>query len=201
MKLAFPPGMKVGYEMEFCLPKVLDTSTGYYYSSGALLNQIAPWFEIGSDGSLSPKRGISHLVELRSRVLTEVDIDKVKLTLEFLKTKNVFITRTCGFHLHWSWDPMNALTLAGRLAPKLSQFKPWEERSEYCSWSSNRREAKYRPLRVVEDGHYEIRIFNGSLNLRALLRYFLFLHNEAELVARGSQAPQIQSVESVGRVI
>jgi hypothetical protein len=107
--------------------------------------------------------------------------------------KNIFTTRNCGMHVHISWENKRmAHILYGHLARVLTEkVKPFDERKNYCCPDFNsRRGARYNALRWVhtESGHFEVRLFNGTMKLRGIVNNLLMIRNEALLVARASQA-------------
>lgn len=118
--------------------------------------------------------------------------------------KNIFTTKNCGMHVHISWENKRmAHILYGHLANVLTQkVKPFEERKEYCCPDFNSsRGARYNALRWVhtESGHFEVRLFNGTMKLRGIVNNLRMIRNEALLVARASQAAiRTQSANSHG---
>ena len=80
----------------------------------------------------------------------------------------------------------------GHLSRVLTEkVKPFDERKAFCCPDFNsHRGSRYNALRWVEvsDGHFEVRIFNGTLKLRGIINNLLMIRNEALLVARASQA-------------
>lgn len=101
----------------------------------------------------------------------------------------IFTTRNCGLHVHISWDKVRcAHILFGRLTDSLvSKIKPFPERVDYCDPEfSSIRGDRYNALRWVNasEGHFEVRLFNGTMKLRGILNSLLMIHREVEKVAK-----------------
>lgn len=215
--LPLPIGFIMGYEIEFCIPSSvlqrnedaasLDPSSDTWGPSRTdivrhILRPLTPYFKIGTDTSLRPEDPDDYQAEIRTDTLRELDLKVLSEALSYIRNDaKAFLTRTCGFHIHWSWDPahdvdkMKTTQMYQACVRLTKKFKPHAERQNYCSWNSSRG-TRYSPVRCVsfDENHYEIRILNGTLKMRGLAHYLKTVLNEAELIARGSQAPEIQSV-------
>lgn len=116
--------------------------------------------------------------------------------------KAIFTTRRCGMHIHISWSNKRlAHILFGRLAEVLTQkVKPFDERRQFCCPDfQSFRGSRYSALRWVDmsSGHFEVRIFNGTMKLRGIVQNLKMIRNEALYVARASQAAvRTQSAKS-----
>jgi hypothetical protein len=119
--------------------------------------------------------------------------EEIQRIQSFAKAKNIFTTRNCGMHVHISWENKRmAHIFYGHLARVLTEkVKPFAERKAYCCPDfDSSRGTRYNALRwvQVEDGHFEVRLFNGTMKLRGILNSLRMIRNEALLVARASQA-------------
>lgn len=154
--------MKFGLEVEFAGPF-------------RHLSLVPKTFEIGTDATvLSSSHNLSRThrgLELRSKTFEIFPAQDLKDTLKLIKFHQGHITSTCGTHIHFSGKKLNMRLLRKNL---LQCIDNWEERDRWCR-SENC--YKYKVIRAVNplDNHYEARIFNGTLNFRAICRYFKIL--------------------------
>ena len=158
-----------------------DTNTSSYHVSTAW-ESLAAWRQ-EEEGRIAARRASGQ--PRRSTTNTSVRALPTR--------KNVFTTRNCGMHVHISWENKRmAHVFYGHLARVLTErFKPFDERKGYCCPDFNSgRGARYNALRWVrpEDGHFEARIFNGTMKLRGIVNNLKTIRNEALLVAGASQA-------------
>jgi len=150
-----------GFELEFCsslLPTIISTNLDVYFGS-----DNTKW-TLAHDGTA---RGFGKMgYELRTPIFTEFPLHQLKEKLNKLIKLDASTHSRCGLHFHFSLQKGVHLN-ATQLEQQLRQMKmPRHQRQVYC----NKKEGKYRPLRCVnaDDLHYEIRIFNASLKLRAI---------------------------------
>ena len=206
--------MKVGYELEFCSRKPITyqirASLVDWFEIGTD-RSLAPrepasyMYEIRSR---EPMNVVS--VDVIALMLEELDlvdhyhqeeIDRIRrhsywppdeVGLPTKNGKSIFTTRNCGVHVHVSWDVKRAHIFFGHLVKVLTEkVTPFGERVDYCDPGfSSTRGGRYNALRWVEieDGHFEVRLFNGTMKLRGIVNYLKMIRNEALLLARASQA-------------
>ena len=148
---------KFGFELEF---------SAIYDSKGPIQSNLPSGFELGTD--VSANYGWESGFEVRSKIFKQgLPRKKFKEVLGVLKANNARIHKNCGFHIHFSGFGNLDLILATHL---LKQKKyHWDSRSEWCEHTG-----KYVPIRKLEGDHYEIRVFNSTLNLRAICKYYEF---------------------------
>lgn len=205
--------MKIGYELEFCSRKPItyqiranlwDWFEIGFDRSLAPRDAAAHMYEIRSR---VPMNSVS--VDVIALMLEELDLVDHYQEVEDTRirrhsywppdygqtTKNgksIFTTRNCGVHIHISWDVKRAHVLFGHLTQVLTEkVKPFSERRDYCSPEfSSTRGGRYNALRWVDidEGHFEVRLFNGTMKLRGIVNYLKMIRNEALLFARASQA-------------
>lgn len=149
---------KWGFEIEFCAN----------YGVRERLNSLIPsGFEVGTDRS-ADYRGKQGL-ELRTNKIFKQGLprNKFKKCFELIKQFEGHVHPGCGFHIHFSdcgWiNTAHARNLLG-------QKFHWKQRDPYVS--SGGWNWKYMPIRHIEEDHYEIRIFNSTLNMRGLCQMY-----------------------------
>ena len=146
-----------GYELEF----------GCKVSQRIREIKLPDGFVSGTD--YSANFGMYRGYELRSSVFEEFPVDKFKKCLKISKNKGGRIHKMCGFHIHFSGYEFKP----EELNKKLIDIKRWNSREQYAKdhavYPGFR--DKYCRLRRVENDHWECRVFNASLSIRALTNY------------------------------
>ena len=149
--ITLPKYLMVGIEIEFCTPEAL--------SSACISELTSLGWKIGTDGSLAP-RELARMNEISSRIFRdEFSAETVTRTCAALKREKAFVTHCCGIHVHFSFTVPLKITSDRRglfvldLQEKLSKFKPWAARLEYCRPYKTARDfygfgdSKYRVIR------------------------------------------------------
>lgn len=174
--------VKIGFELECLIP---SPSKKYFTirdrANFARLCEMSKYGSYVSDGSVHPSHGspFEHFInfEFVSSVFKLYEINRCLPLLSAMRKNGAVTNQTCGMHFHVSLN--QALHLETKkhydlleefvkiLRNRLYNFKAFDYREEYCKL--NFPSSKYTPCRMVDayDSHFEIRIFNGSLNPRA----------------------------------
>lgn len=124
-------------------------------------------FTLGFDASA--KLGALEGFEIKnSRPFEKFDEDSFKRATALIKGLGGRITQTCGVHIHFSGAEVfseagKAIFTAELLKMKLC----WKSRKSYCEAFND----KYVPLNHIGEDHYEVRSFNGTLNIHAIRNY------------------------------
>lgn len=216
MDIVFPSGVRVGYELEFCsmrgIPQSVFQPLADWYDLGrdsslGPKNVYAHMYEIRSKAPmnvvsveviallLEQLKLMDHVPSISGIEWHRITSPRVRNSLldEPAPKRCVFTTRQCGLHVHVSWTNRRLATvLFGRLAESVvTKVKPFPERKNFCSPSfDSPRGMRYNAIRWVDDcaGHFEVRIFNGTMKLRGIMNSLLMIRNEALRVASASQA-------------
>lgn len=133
-------------------------------------NGVMPgYWGIGAD--LSVPDGI----ELRTPVLllNRQDLyDKIQPVVKTLKDLGFKSYHRSGLHVHLSSEIVIDIGLMRQKVASDDRFvkQPFTCRYQYCSFIGN--EGKHLAVRVVDarNSHVEVRVWNGSLNMRHILR-------------------------------
>jgi hypothetical protein len=213
MNIEFPRGVFVGYELEFCsMAGIAETvfnplKSWYYLGRDSSLNPKTIHAHMYEIRSKTPMNSVSvdviALMLEQLKLLDDHPDDRewhrvTRATIwdchsKYPTKRKVFTTRQCGLHVHISWsDRRLARVLFGKLAESVvTKVKPFKQREDYCSPSFNSmRGLRYNAIRWVDEeaGHFEVRVFNGTMKLRGIMNSLLMVRNEALLVASASQA-------------
>jgi len=160
--------VRTGWEIECLVP--LTNNQKY--------NVFKKFGEISGDGSidkLSKKHtkfnrleiGVNHLPFLQAHNHTGV--------FHALKRAGAITNPSCGFHFHVSYNNANDImgveefaSFVSILEKRFREFTTFGCRDEYCKMDHHDT-SKYLPVRVVDSylRRFEIRVFNGSLDIRA----------------------------------
>lgn len=134
-------------------------------------------FEVGTDVSPSQGRRDCLGVEFRTKILwnTFPTIGVLGL-IELTPVLQLNVTKTSGIHYHFSGVDLTPRE-EQELNDRLKKTKIWRSRAGWCLG-----DGKYTPLRKVRPGHYEARVFNGSLSYQGIYRPWLFLVRAIESV-------------------
>lgn len=148
--------MKFGLEIEFA-----STADRYLFRNDS--------FETGTDSTAS--YGMMEGLELRSYTFEVFPKKDLQSILNKIKNHDSRITVGCGTHIHFSGKQFDLYQLRNDL---LKRTRNWSQRNIWCRDESS---WKYKVVRTVEADsyHYEARIFNASLNFRAICQYFKIL--------------------------
>ena len=125
-------------------------------------------FHVGTDrtAGLIGKKGYE--VRHQTPVMwNENSINCLRQTLNYIKQRGVRVHKMCGLHFHFSGFGKINEPLFTKLATN-NRTSNWKSRSSYCT---NSLSTKYRVIRHISYDHYECRIFNGTLSLRAICKY------------------------------
>lgn len=138
------------------------------------------YWRVGTDQS-ARRDGFCSGIELRSDVFESEWADEVFDELHGILLRLRSCSRAhnqCGVHIHFSRPFFSRPFLANLRRELDSRYGKSikKARERYCNSHSGR----YVPLRRVEMGHFEVRVFNGTMNTRAIRRYWEFLHNFIE---------------------
>jgi len=158
---------KFGFELEFAAPSRVRYD---------LANELPTGFNLGTDASAN-----THLLkgfELRSDVFRQgLPRNKFRQCLSVIRKYNGMIHTKCGFHIHFSGFGRIDVPSATRYLEDIG-FS-WRTRDPWTrgfTEDSDPRFTRYIPIRQVnyldEMDHYEIRVFNSTLNLRAICHYY-----------------------------
>lgn len=160
---------RFGFELEFAIPRQKgELVYGWEF--------LAKNWAVECDGSANHNLYNSHQgFEFQSPQFSNLEEVKDELIkrLEFIK-EHGRLTHCCGFHIHFSNGKINRERLSNYLAKR---NKVWNPRKEYTGGFYQKEFSKYQNVRLVEDGHYEARIFNATTSLRAIYNYFKVLKN------------------------
>lgn len=124
------------------------------------------WWGIGADGSLENDDNI----EVRSPI--NPPLQDIISVIKFMKSIGCKTNKHCGLHVHVSHPTLDiGIRLKGT-------HTFWKNRGEYMNTKydkvcSNR----YVPVNIIDSKHLEVRLFNGSLNLRYILRCLNVVRN------------------------
>jgi peroxiredoxin family protein len=167
--------MKFGFELEFGMKNELHLERLRREVDRVGLGSL---FQVGVDcTAISP--GYNRGVEVRTDKPFEgfnFPYESVKNLLTTIKQFDCAIGKECGVHFHFSGfgkiDSEKFLSII--------KVQSWESRNTWCKKrSSDSETSKYQELRRVDDDycidHYECRMFNGTLNIRALAQYHTML--------------------------
>lgn len=160
-----------GYELEFAAKRnfYADFSNSFAYEH----------FYCGTDESADTVRNGMYFYGfelITNKITGEFPVEKFKRAISLIKKCNGLVHKKCGFHIHFSgYGELTDLQFE-LLYFKLMKLKRWKSRDQWCERHVPRsfphyKQYKYKPLRQVDGDHYEVRVFNGSLNLRALANY------------------------------
>jgi len=151
--------MKWGFELEFAAPGVARKQLNETLPSG---------FYCGIDHSAN--HGNNHGLELRTNKIFRQGLPRKKFaqSIDLIRSNNGYIHKMCGFHVHFSgfgeMDMRKILEFFNSL-----RSSNWRSRRSYCGYDLG---SRYAPVRLVEGDHYEIRVFNASLSLRAICHHY-----------------------------
>ncbi len=153
-------GINFGFELEVInveprrLARILQSS-----NIGAISGYIPQigdkWWGIGVDSSMNGD--LDNSAEIRSPV--NPSIDEITRVIKITKQSGAETNKKCGLHIHVSH-------LTKQVGIKLQTVSSWESRKEWCG----RPFGKYMPINRINPNRLEVRCFNGSLNLRHILR-------------------------------
>lgn len=145
------------------------------------LSLPAGW-QFGTDLSVHEKYGR----ELRSPILTRYPNDLLKTILSEIKRNGGEINSTCGTHIHFSGIELSDIQRFQLTEFLIKKIPNWQSRNYWCRFVG-----KYKVIRTVNERemHYEARIFNGSLNPRAIRQYFKILLKGLGSVGADSSFP------------
>lgn len=119
------------------------------------------WF-IGRDMSIFSNLRLDGFFGLELRSKRNPELAEVASVIQSLRKLGCRTTNTCGLHVHVS-HPVQDIGI------RLQMNGIWDTRLRWCG-GLELREDKYRPVRRISNQHIEVRLYNGSLNTRHVLR-------------------------------
>lgn len=153
--------MKYGLEIEFASPVPRKNFQNIVYISSSWDKPKDRW-NLGTDQSANFKGCIG--LELRSPIFEEFPFEDLSILLTQFKRHGCITHNRCGLHIHfseWRGDLRKLTKMVTRMR------MPQEARKKYCLRRQNET-VRYTPIRCVGRDHYECRIFNSSLKVRAI---------------------------------
>ena len=167
---------KYGFELEFAAPR----------GKRSIIDQNLPnGFVCGTDVSANKKDNQG--LELRSAIFRQgLPRQKLAKCIKIIKQNEGFVHPVCGFHVHFSgFGEINML----KVVEFFNNMKNtnWRSRSSYCrsEWG------KYQIIRKLEGDHYEIRIFNSSLKMRAICHYYALTRKAIRYASNSCESVRI----------
>ena len=112
--------------------------------------------------------------ELRSIIFQEFPFETLSKILSFLGKNNCRTTAKAGLHFHFSGMQLEYNDIIKLTKQIVSMRVPKKERKTYCLRKDS---STYHPIIGIDPHsyHYECRIFNASLKLRAIYQNWLTL--------------------------
>lgn len=162
--------LRFGLELEFAISvaKPFDQWRRLINMGDSKLN-----LNLGTDHSPAKDRP-RHLGGEFRTMIPWVHFPKKEVTfiVNWLDSEGAEITSTSGLHFHFSGVEFTP-TQFNRCFRLLEAAKHWKTRKPWLDGGIGNR---YAPLREVEQGHYECRVFNASNHYQGIYRPWVFLN-------------------------
>lgn len=155
--------MIYGIEVEFAANGHFNTPDG----RNTLSDLADLGFNVTVDSSASS--GILSGYEIKNRIpFTKFDEKAFKEAISIIKLLGGQTTKTSGVHIHFSGGSVFSSAGKAVFTAELVKMKLcWRSRRQYCEAFHG----KYVPLNHIGGDHYEVRSFNGTLNIHAIRNY------------------------------
>lgn len=155
--------MIFGIEVEFAVKYCFNDPIG----RNILVDLSYLGFSVTNDTSASS--GTLQGYEIKNRIPFKKFNEKAfKEALSIIKLIGGRTTKTSGVHVHFSGGGVFSTAGKAVFTAELIKMKLcWRSRRQYCESFSG----KYVPLNFISGDHYEVRSFNGTLNVHAIRNY------------------------------